>query len=421
MVSTTRLAPDRPPDAPPSARADAPLIEIRGPWLHNKGDVLMLRAAVDALADRFALAVEGGLGLQRLPPDAGVESLLWGAVEDARLSKGWMTRTRRATAWRDAAALALLPDRARAAMRLRDGRAVSGLLDVSGFAYGDQWGPERGRRRTAYYTMLKRRGVRLAMAPQAFGPFERAETRRAARALMEPFDRIYARDERSLEHLLALGLPPDRIAQAPDITHRLRPPAPPPGDWGQRACVVPNARMLDRTGEDMAEAYIGFVLLTLRLLREAGADPFVMLHEANDVELGAEVARRAGGGLEVVDPAALEAKAILGACRVVVGSRYHALIGSLSQATPTIGTSWSHKYTTLFEEYGCPDMLVTPLAEEGALRERLHRALDPQTGEALRADLRAAAGRQARQVAAMWDDLRGVLAGPVPARVGARG
>ncbi len=398
----------------PHASRDAPLVEIRGPWLANKGDALMLQAVVAALGGRFALAAEGGLGTARLPRGAGVERLAWGGVEEARLSKGWMTRTRRAQALRDAALLAL-PERARRALRLRGGREVRGLIDASGFAYGDQWGPERMRRRAAYYAMLKGSGVRLVLAPQALGPFERPEIRDAARALLAPFERAYARDGRSKRHLDALDLPPGVARVAPDVTHLLHPPAPPAGAWGQRACVVPNARMLDRTEGEVAGRYVAFLLAALRLMREAGLDPFLMLHESNDAGLAAEIARRAGGGagggVEIVDPPAPEAKAILGAARVVLSSRYHALIGALSQGVPTIGTSWSHKYDQLFEEYGCPEMLLTPLAGEATLRDRLARALEAPSRDALRATLRDAARAQSAKVEAMWDDLRGVLGG----------
>lgn len=381
-----------------------PLVEIRGPWLLNKGDALMLRAAVDALGGQFDLAAEGGLGERRVPRDAGVEGLRWGAVPAARLSKGWMTRTRRAEAHRDAALLALpgVPRR----LRIRDGRDVVGLLDASGFAYGDQWNPARMGRRADYYAMLRARGVRLVLAPQAVGPFEKPEVRATAHRLFGLFDRVWARDAASLEHLRGLDLPGDRLARAPDITHLLHGPPPPRGDWSGRACVVPNARMLDRTDGDVSARYRDFLLTAVGLLRERGADPFLMLHETNDADLAAEIADRSGG-MEVIDPPALEAKSILGACRMVLSSRYHALVGSLSQAAPTIGTSWAHKYDALFEEYDCADMLLSPAAPEDALAERLTRALEP--GD-LRSRLARAAAAQAARVEAMWEEARGLLA-----------
>lgn len=393
----------------PASGARAPLVEIRGPWLLNKGDALMLHAAVGALGGRFALAAEGGLGLSRLPSGLGLESLRWGSVGAARLSRGWMTGGRRLEAVRDAAILAA-PGAVRGALGVRDGREVTGLLDASGFAYGDQWSPARMGRRADYYAMLKGRGARLAMAPQAVGPFERPEVRDAARRLFGLFDRMWARDAASLAHLEGLGLPPERLGRAPDISHLLPAPPPPSGDWGGRACVVPNARMLDRTGEDVAGRYRDFLLHAIGRLRGEGADPFLMLHETNDAGLAAEISGRAGG-IEVVDPPALEAKAILGACRLVLSSRYHALVGSLSQAVPTIGTSWSHKYDALFEEYGCPEMLLSPAVPEGVLEERLARALDPSAAAALRTGLAAAARDQSGRGEAMWADVLETLAG----------
>lgn len=410
-VTAPLRSPPRAPGAVPPSRT--PLVEIRGPWLHNKGDDLMLRACVEALGGRFALAAEGGLGLARLPRGAGVDRLRWSELKAARLSRGFMTRGGRAGALRDAALLAL-PEGLRTRLRLRDGREVSGLVDASGFAYGDQWNVQRMRRRAAYYAMLRGRGVRFVLAPQALGPFETPEGREAARALLLPFDRVYARDARSLGHLAALDLPPGVALQAPDVSHLLAPAPLPPGDWARRACVVPNARMIDRTDPATSGRYVAFLLLALRLLRERGAEPFVMLHETNDAGLATEIARQAGG-LEVIDPPALVAKALLGACRAVVSSRYHALAGALSQATPTIGTSWSHKYDALFEEYRCPEMLVSPLIPEESLRDRLDRALDAGPRDALRARLAAAALRQSARVEAMWEDTRAILAGEAPA------
>ena len=391
----------------PAADAVRPLLEIRGPWLPNKGDALMLGAAVEALRDRFTLAAEGGLGLRRLPRDAGLDALRWGTVEAAHLSTEWMSPLRRARAHTDALVLAL-PDRARHALRVRDGRDVTALLDVSGFAYGDQWEPERMDRRAAYYEMLRGRGARLVMAPQAVGPFERPEVRRAARRLFGLFDRIWARDASSRHHLDALGLDPARLGLVPDISLLLPPAAPPPGDWGRRVCVVANARMMDRTDGAVSGRYKAFLAEALRHLRERGADPFLLLHEADDAALTAEISARAGG-VETLDPPALEAKAILGASRAVLSSRYHALVGALSQAVPTIGTSWAHKYDALFRDYGCPEMLLSPAAPDEALRERLDVALESADG--LRAGLAHAAATQARGVRAMWDEARRSLSG----------
>jgi len=63
-----------------------------------------------------------------------------------------------------------------------------------------------------------------------------------------------------------------------------------------------------------------------------------------------------------------------GESRIAIGSRFHSLVGALSQGVPSIGTSWSHKYEMLFDEYGCPDMILPVPADAEAIRKRIKQA-----------------------------------------------
>lgn len=386
------------------------VVEVLGPWVQNKGDDLMLRAVVERLGERYRLVASPDLSghlldqpdLRRLEwqPTAGQYAL---AARQRSVKGGWDLLKR-------AARLALMPQGSLEAQGVIDGRGLQALLDCSGFAYGDQWSTRRVKARAAYYAKLKGRGVRLVLLPQALGPFDRPEVREEVRAMLAPFDLIYARDEASLKHVRALQLGAPRTERTPDITHLLDGTTPQDATaWASRVCVVPNARMVDRTTPEVGGRYVDFMARCVRAVREGGLQPVIVLHETNDVELVREITGRLGFDVPVLDEDAQVTKGYLGACYANVGSRYHSLIGSLSQGTPSLGTSWTHKYEALFAEYGCPDLSLPLRREMEDLDRAVHEFLAPARQAPLRRQLGEAAEGQKARVEQMWQSVENVL------------
>ena len=400
----------------PEARPTRPAARLAlvGPWLANKGDALMYRSVLERFADH-AIAAPRELWAAGVPDELVPVILPPTAPE--------LGAAARAGALQLAATLAakgaLMAASEGAAARLAGTGSAAGvraLLDCSGFGYGDAWSPERMLRREAHYRRLRRRGARIVFLPQALGPFERTEVADAARRLFAQADLIYARDADSLAHLRGLGLPSDApLRRCPDISHALR--GAPPADaasWARRVAIVPNARMIDRTSHERAGAYLDFLVAAAAAARAEDGEPWIVLHEENDAALVAELNARLPAPLSVIDEGAVATKGILGACRAVVASRYHALVSSLSQAVPVIGTSWSHKYDRLFEEYGHGAWLLRPERDAGALPARLAEAVGwAPGGEAARdavvRRLAASADGARAAVAAMWAEVDGTL------------
>ena len=415
----------RPDDARGAARR--PAVELVGPWLQNNGDGLNLWSVLEHYAETARVGVSSMLGGDGLPPDAALAWVKW--PTGTRQLAGHLLRRDAGEvlrALKHRVGLAVLSEASLAQRGLMDGRAMAGLLDCSGFAYGDVWSLPRVDRRIQQYQRVKDHGGRLVMLPQAFGPFTKPEVRDRVGRLLGMCDLIFARDPVSLEHLHTLEGPAGRCELAPDITHLLE--GRPPWDrgdgeaaaaWRQRVLIVPNARMLDRTESDVARGYEALVGRAVDATRRAGLEPWLMVHEANDRPLADRLARSlgsAGGGepLTVVQEDARTSKAMIAASFAVIGSRYHSLISALSSGVPAVGTSWHHKYEALFADYGQEEFLLSPADPEELQTRVLDRLLDGAARESAAQRIAERAAAQKQRVVEAWakvDACLGVGAG----------
>ncbi len=84
------------------------------------------------------------------------------------------------------------------------------------------------------------------------------------------------------------------------------------------------------------------------------------MHEGKkDFDLANEISKKVDGINIFKEEDPLKVKGIIDKSSGVIGSRFHSLVSSLSQATPALGTSWSHKYQMLFKDYDFEDGILT--------------------------------------------------------------
>lgn len=259
---------------------------------------------------------------------------------------------------------------------------------------------------------MMRMGIPIVLLPQALGPFEGQRIASAFRGLASHVDLIYARDPESYTAAVEASRMPERIRLSTDFTN-LAPASPLPPDvegMQGRACIVPNARMLDKTAPEEADTYVDFLCRCATAVTECGVRPCILLHEAREDSAVADaVNEKLTFPLTVfthADPRVL--KGMLGAADFVIGSRFHALAGALSQAVPCIGTGWSHKYKALFEEYGCPDFLIRVDTELPDIIGRIRRLMGPDR-QAHVSKLQEAGRILEGQTQEMWHAIDAVL------------
>lgn len=306
--------------------------------------------------------------------------------------------------------LPLLPDWVLDKASLLNAQNLVALFDCSGFAYGDQWSPNRLISRTQHYEMLSERNVKLIMLPQALGPFSNPEIEHHAKKMFSLFDYIFPRESASKLHLLDLGIDEKKIEMCPDISHLLH--ASPPDsmdDWAQRVTIVPNARMLDKTDSAVSSQYLNFLALSVKQVTNSGLEPVILLHETNDDKIANQLMSRLDIEPKIFDKDGITSKGYLGHCYANIGSRYHSLVSSLSQGTPSLGTSWAHKYEELFTEYSCEDFLISPADENELLTLKLRQFLHPKRNKQLRKTLQDRADMQKKKVERMWQKIFSLL------------
>lgn len=371
------------------------LVEIRGCSRRNKGAELMLIAIQEhfraANADvRFAVDHWFGAYLDRALYGLWVRPAL---KRNGRASLG----------------LYLMPALLKNNLGIVELAQVDGVVDAAGFAYGDIHGAEPTEALArAVIQFKKQRDRPFILLPQAFGPFTTSRIRQAIRQVADKADRIYARDARSFESLIEVCGSRENIRLAPDFTALVEVESL-VKDAESNVLVIPNSRMLDKSDPVTAQGYQPFLVNLIRRLQKQGFRIRILLHDRDeDQTIAAQINTMLQTPLTVIsaeDPRRL--KALIGQAHFVVGSRFHSLVGALSQAVPAIGIGWSHKYEELFNDYECSECLLSVDADDKIVDAAFNRVIAESA--MLRELLVKWADRQKTLIDEMWVDVDDIL------------
>jgi len=247
---------------------------------------------------------------------------------------------------------------------------ITAVIDASGFAFGDQHGTRPTQQMAQNCRRWKRQGKKIILLPQAFGPFTTPAIRAACRELVENCDLVFAREEESYRHLVDVVGKRANIKRAPDFTPLVQGILP-EGFQPRNGTVfvVPNMRMLDKTDRSLAERYIPFLAEAIKGVINHGLHASLLIHTPEDRALVGPIQNACGFQIDVVEESCpLRLKGILGTAYAVISSRFHALVGALSQNVPALAVGWSHKYDQLMREYGCPHCVAYTAASTGVSR-----------------------------------------------------
>ena len=376
------------------------IVEVRRANTRNKGAELMLRAIVAELRPEYRIAAAPRTG----PYEERAALGLLQKVDGHRVPDGVVGLVESA-----------LPSAARRLLLSKFGLVFDGdvgaILDASGFAYSDQRNLEHSLLTARKLTRAKRGGKPVILLPQALGPFESPAHREAFVRIVDNSDIVYARERMSFRNAVATGCRTDRLRLAPDFTCLLDGAIPPGFTPSNRlALVVPSEKLLTKTPIETRNAYLPFMAMVVDVLREEGFDVCLLVHDRDDAQTANALQARLRAPARVVrHDSALHLKGVIGSARLVVGSRFHALVSALSQGVPALAIGWSHKYEMLFADYDCVDHVVNPLMDRDALTELVRAMAEGSLREQTVAALHRQVTKQREGAREMWSEIKAVL------------
>jgi polysaccharide pyruvyl transferase WcaK-like protein len=255
---------------------------------------------------------------------------------------------------------------------------VDAVVDVHGYAFGDPWGEHYATRTDLFVEHCRAHGKPYVFLPQSWGPFQRKSTLGRYRAICSGATGLFARDKASRAYVgELLGRPAEAIALSPDIAFRFRPAqnaeAAPlfaalgiEERVGALVGIAPNMRVFERAiGEGSENAYMRALVNIARLFLAEGVRVVLIPHEIkarqsaterdDDRFLISRVAEELADARVIPmvgNYTAPQIKAVIGQLDLLIGSRFHALVGALSSGVPVVALGWSHKYDELLDDVG---------------------------------------------------------------------
>lgn len=213
-----------------------------------------------------------------------------------------------------------------------------------------------------YYSQFCKKGRKIILLPQAFGPFENPYSRQAMEIVYEQADYIYAREIVSFKYLQQVCPSTEKLDIAPDFTcvieeKRQRSILLPPKQY---MLIIPNAKMIEQ-GKNVAHSkYIDFLVQLSQFLREKGENVYLLNHEGEqDEELLRQVNKLFTDPFPILSNlSGMEIRAIIAEAKMLISGRFHGLVSGLTQDVPTLCTAWSHKYLELLKEHNCEQNIL---------------------------------------------------------------
>lgn len=253
----------------------------------------------------------------------------------------------------------------------------------------------------------KKQNTKIIFLPQMFGPCEKEATKATFKILNKYADLIFAREKASFSYIKDSGLiDMQKVFLCTDFTPLVHGVVPPEYKHLENAvCLIPNNRMYG-TRKISKETYFAFLKAIIRHLQEIGKGVYLLNHEGEkDDVICQQIRSELNNGIEVVTGLdAIQTKGLISSAGLVISSRFHGVASSLNTGVPCLATSWSHKYSELFHDFGITDGVLSPEDIEACI-QKIDSLLEPENNQKVRKQLAERLPDINKSIHHMWEQI----------------
>ncbi|MEY8861414.1 polysaccharide pyruvyl transferase family protein [Tenacibaculum singaporense] len=319
------------------------IIEIYGARFVNKGAEMMLYAIVNKIREQY-------------PDTKFVLSCSSKSEFNLLTQKGFLKRITYRKHLLDLGDLGrFIPKSIRQKNNIVLESEIDIFFEASGFAYGDQWTYRMANYVANKFEKFKKNKTKLVVMPQALGPFNNQLNNQHTTRFLNLADYVFVRDKQSLEYVKGLDIKHSNVKLMPDFTMLLKPQIDEKYlQLKDKVLIVPNKKVITTSKLSNIEKLYSEMLKEIILrLKAKGLEAAFLIHEGiGDYQVAEIVNAKLPNPIEIVwEKDIYKLKGIISQGKALIGSRFHSLVSSLSQAIPSIAIGWSHKYQMLFEDF----------------------------------------------------------------------
>lgn len=228
-------------------------------------------------------------------------------------------------------------------------------------------------------------GVPVVWAPQSFGPFPAAAQRKLVGRVMRRSAAVLPREDVSVGKLLACDIPAQQIERAVDAGFAFDPER--RIDWRAKIGVGPDERLVGITARRWLapaaqEHYERELARTIDAVQATGARA-VLIPQVSTDYLGDDdricerrIAAHCTSGPLMVDEVVdyRDLKGLYDECSLLIGTRFHSVIFSLTSEVPCVAIEYEHKTRGIMADLGLGEW-VLPIAD--VTHDRLWALVEP--------------------------------------------